>query len=927
MRQTAQALLHFGGVNLNRDARVLRPDQLALSKNAFPVIPGILGKRYGVAAQQIAILGTSNQYLPLSWGIPSPQTGFKYVAHMHKMDATPRQYLIASSFDNESSTISNGVRKDVGDSQSDYEPVKFVNYRGRCIALLPGTEGYWVLEPKPAGGYEWIKNTFAPDPTVFTEGGTPVTQMTPVAPRNAAQYKQRMVWGNFGPGMGNWICFADKFTSYTMQPLLGYSLMARIGTDVLSLNGRHVEVGALEGEEIVAMQEVTLGAVGSALESVLMLLTAESCAFISGEILQTNESAPAATDPKGLFGSYAEHRVNYKCGCVGQQTLVKTPYGWVWAGPDDVWLLSGNTPIRIGTNIRPALLACPVNSRKYWSAAYADGVYVLQLVTANAQRSDGASGDLTSYLHEYWYLDLRNGVPDRAESAQWYGPMQVLNENGSTIQYGPLLSNVDSDGEQVLGLALNTDGRNLSIVNFLSNSDALDTIQPGVVSGLEWTASTQYGVKDTVRVPMTQANAGATGRLHTCITQALLTSGSSLTIGNFYYGVSSLARGKVRAKSGNTVMLTDITGAPFIVGEAIHDDTTGLPTGLTVAAELTNGTSGTLPSWSTSNGGETIDGTILWQEITGSDVAALGIQLLQRQNAEYQADVRYRDNLLNDTSHEKLVRRVDVNVAAQSQVNLSATALLDQGNAPKSLGTISFGGESLQGDVDEIGGIIGGLKSRAKTFRPVETNLVQCRSAQIKINDETSFVIDDTNNRFLVGFSTGADPPTNYVQVSIANGNYADINAIFTAIVSALNAVAGSVWTAAGLTAGANPWTHNTQYGVTHPYFSRIRMTVSSIGAIAFGKIITDDQDATVAAGTILNDLTGTTAYLSRCKKLSALLGFYTQATYSYPASNIFLFDGTEIVHNKNSKRFDISSANVVVQPKTAVPFKAKNRS
>lgn len=929
MKSVAQQLHMIGGVNLNRDPRMIRPDQVAYAKNAFPVISGILGKRNGFGATNIGMFATGSRAIFVnSWATVPQGTGFLYVADVHVgavAENNRSRVLIATDFNKVAAAPLGGTYTSIGQLQTEYEPTKFLQYRGLVIAIVPGFEGYYVLQPLAAGGYSWIKNTFKFDPATV---GVQNSQAIPVTPRNAAVYKQRIAWGNFGAGKGNWIAMADKATSTVMQPLFGHSLMSLVGSDVLSLNGRHIEIGALEGEDITAMQEVTLGAVGTALESVLLVLTERSCVLVSGEILQTNDSG--ATDPNGLFGTYKEHRINYECGCVSQDTLVKTPYGWIWAAGDDVWMLRGNFPERIGTNIKPALLNCPQMAKRHWAAAYANGIYVLQLVTQTQAVTD-FNQDITAYQHEYWYLDLREGPPESALDARWFGPMVNPLDANSNVCFSKVLSVKDrGGGERILvpGLILDTapaGHRDLVIYDVL-NGGSKDDLLPATVTAPEWQANTEYRVGDIVRPPVNAATAGRNGFMHVCTTAyrtlQFIAQAADFTNGETVRGLTSGATGLIVSQTDNgtdgTLILTSVT-REFIAGEGLADTLGG--DGVAVAASQP-GTSGALdPTWATSSGGATTDNLLVWTEIRGVN-EALGIRVeTGRAVGHFTTDIRAVDYLLNDNTHEKLVRRVDVNVAASNKMNLSVAALLDQSNVSKSLGTNHFGGEDLQGDFGLIGSAIGGVKSRAKAFRPAETILVQCRTAQIKISDETSFVIDDTNDRFIVGFD-GAQ----YIQVQLTRGNYTDIDAVLTELVAKLNAASASLATL-GLTVGADPWSYVSAYSAAHPYFTRLRLTTSSVGLIVFGAIAVGEANATVAAGTFANDLTETTAYYTQSKRLAAMLGIYVDNAVSYPNANVFDFEGSQIAHKYNSRRFDIASAFVIVQPKTAIPFKGRNRS
>jgi hypothetical protein len=953
-----------GGVNLNKDPRTIVPGQLALSKNAFPVIPGILGKRNGFRAFQVAMRSNGSRIAFInSWALAPASTGFLYVADVHmgaSSAANRMRFLVATDFNNVAIPLSTETFVNLNGLQTDYEPTKFVNYRGQIIAIVPGIEGYYTLLQKPDSTWVWVKNSFKFNPASVT---VQHSQNIPVTPYTGCQYKQRMVYGNFGPGRGNWIIFADRATATIMSPLEGYALSGLVGTDVLSLNSRHIEVGAIDGEDINVMQEITLGAVGSAVESVLMLLTNRTCMLISGEILQTIDTG--ATDPNGLYGTYKEHRVNYEAGCVATDTLVKTPYGWIWAGPDDVWILRGNYPERIGTNIRPALLACPAAHRKHWSAAYADGKYVLQLVTQSTVTSDFYT-NITTYLHEYWYLDMEDGAPESAQSAQWYGPMVNALDTNVNVVYSKLLSTKDRDGtERILvpGQIIDTAPlahRNVVLYDVLGNASK-DDLLSGTVTASEWQPSTAYRPGDIIR-PRTNSitRLDKSGYLHVCIanhrTLDFYAQGANFTVGQLLTGASSRATGTIVSQVDNgatgTLVLEGVVGE-FIANEVI-DDTAG-GAALATAPSSAGLTGSSEPDWAVTSGGFTTDGNVRWLEIRGAPVTS-GVRLeTGRAIGEFQADIRTRDDLLDDNTHEKLVRRLDVNIAAQGKVNIAASVLMDQGATSKALGAATFGAEDLHLGFGTLSAGVGGLKSVAKALRPTETQLIQCRQAQFKIQDSNGYVIDDSNDYLLLAamLDDGGSliVANRILQVKLTQGVYADMDALLTHIVAKLNELYGDFFSVWGATVGATPFSFSSAYAGVHPYMTRIQITYTSLAGIAaigfnFGSNDVVDASTTLFVG----DFYGT-AYTARCKKLLSMLGYDTDAgmtadggAYAIAGAisptptdeGIVMFavsssplnlDGIQVVHKYNSTRFDISSATAIIQPKGAAPLQNRGRS
>ena len=887
MRPVSQKIVLIGGVNLNRSPKAIRPHQAALTKNMFPVVPGILSKRNGVQSIRPAFVPgfTLN---PLSWALAPAITGFQYLAHFHRfiaLDAEPISLLAATDLDNETATITKGSTVTVGLAQSEYAPVRFINYRNLCFAVVPGEEGFYVFGPRYVGGkpqpdYVWTKASFQFDPTIVAIQNS---QAIPVQPRTGAQYKQRMVWCNFGPGMGSWIIMADKATTTVLVAPTLTPVGAIVGTDVLSYNGRHIEVGALEGEDIVCAQEVSLSAMGSQIETVLMLMSTKTCVFISGEILQTNDSG--ATDPNGLFGTYRENRINYECGCVSQNTLAKTPYGWIWAGPDDIWILNGNLPVRIGTNIRPALLNCPATSRTQWSAAYADGIYMLQLVTQNTTTDGGQNTEITSYLHQYWLLDLRDGLPNSAEDARWFGPMELAAEDADNLVFGHLLSFKDNDGTQHIYCLAKYGIIGTYLIDMLGSVASIgqDVIISGATSAPLWQSNYYYATGDIVRALGTAAQPNRTGRIYV------------------------------------------MTG-------------TGGYSGLTE------------PTWPLTDGGSVADSGALWTEMLDTAVQALGIALQQRQDTEYQVDFRSRDSALDESVHEKLLRRVDVNISAPNKMQIAASAILNQGSEAKSLETNTFGNVSPELGVDVLPVAIGGVKSVSRTFRPEETELIQARQLQLKLQDNNSYIIDEQNDYFNLAFwidDSGDLILIGFLQVQLTRGAYASINDLLTHIVARLNAnkaLISNIPSIGGISLGATPFSYSDAYASSSPYFTRIALAYTSMGSVVVVSPVFDVEPYTGGQLSIVGD-SSTVLYLDRAKRLGTLLGFDTTrntydaatltnfsllnnptAEWATVASSPLHIDGSAIVQKKNSTRFDISEAVMIIQPKVAFPLVNKDR-
>ncbi len=209
MQPKAQRIFVPGGVNLNRDARMIRRDQLALSKNAWPVIPGILGKRNGVQGVGRAIrvpspTSLTNRYFPMSWALMPPINGYKYATHFHKDvygGAGPSNFLVASSLDNETEVFPQGKVQTLNSWNTEYEPTRFVTYRNWLFAIVPGVEGFYVFAPQIVGAgvsqnYVWTKASFLFPPDTVN------VQNSQLVPATRVRVQAAHGLGQLRPGHG-----------------------------------------------------------------------------------------------------------------------------------------------------------------------------------------------------------------------------------------------------------------------------------------------------------------------------------------------------------------------------------------------------------------------------------------------------------------------------------------------------------------------------------------------------------------------------------------------------------------------------------------------------------------------------------------------------------------------------------------------------
>ncbi len=382
----------LGGVNLFHDPRALQPNQLTRAKNVFPTKTGRLSKRKAAQyAEQIFTRNLATLDRTLVNFIFNPST------------TGPRYCSVDIYNDGTLLEMSNGVSTvNIASSPAtDRRPFmltfdkKIYCLQGNDPASWPSTVPWYPL---------WYQDTESDVHTTTITGLAYATSQTILrAPRVACIYKGRMVYGNFGPGYENFLTWADD------------TGVDQVGADFLSPNAPSVNLPAAVGDRIVAMAEVTQTAVANPTTSVLLVLCERSTFIIEGEPLLTTETPD--TQGKGYSGDLVINQMSEPAGCVSAETLVRTPYGLIWAGPDDVWgFPSGQLPRRIGTYIRPALTVCPAFNKWRWFAAYHDGAYRLAI------HAEGQDPGNTVPMSDQWWLDLKNGIPESYDQASWWGP-------------------------------------------------------------------------------------------------------------------------------------------------------------------------------------------------------------------------------------------------------------------------------------------------------------------------------------------------------------------------------------------------------------------------------------------------------------------------------------------------------------------------
>lgn len=364
-------------------------DQEAVTlKNLYPPESGQLATRPVTA---FASGFTTSGGYPLACQFLPVNAPADFAAIVRKMGATAvntlfNAYVRTAGFGAPVATADFGVPTPYG--------AAMIAYLGKVYAFggYGSNANGKVLQRTLGGGVEIVDFAFS------TAGNTALR------PHLVGNYRERFVYMNFGPDWESAFLLADPF-----EP-------AVITADALAAKGSYGLVNPDDGDRITAGVEVTQTGATDAVSSFLILKE------WSGFMLTGEPPFSDGTGPDNL----QVLKLPVNCGCASQATVCRTPFGLIWAGPDDVWVFpEGQLPYRIGTKIRPVLQASPANVRYRWHAAFDQGFYKLALFSA------GQGPDDDSPCGEQWWLDMRQGLPAASpeawRSARWYGPQVFIN--------------------------------------------------------------------------------------------------------------------------------------------------------------------------------------------------------------------------------------------------------------------------------------------------------------------------------------------------------------------------------------------------------------------------------------------------------------------------------------------------------------------
>jgi len=397
------------GVNLLTDPLRLGMDEAVALKNLYPTLAGKLAKRKGCAYDSWvpdSFFGFNPQNLvPTNFEVPAFSKGALVTSLVH--DTTGQTYVVINN-SNLSPAYTcinfpgNNARPPMcsfgryvlisagrglgGEPYNTFGCIWVVYYdvdNGR-LAFLPGHSSG---TPRPAGPVFRDKNGKNYAPSVM------------------APYRGRMVYAGFEPPFEDVLVFSDTGTYDRIETGPDYNLI------VLDDSARTLTIAGLKGQKITALIDTAVSGVAGPAQTQLVILTEHTCFVMSDEPTLTTEVV-------GRLPTFV--KIQYECGCVSQNTVARTPAGLLWASWNDVWAMDyGGIPRRVGTKIRPALLGAAAGNRHLWHAVYdhETGSYRLA-ITGQAQDLEA----IKNPLPHQWWLDVRNGLPQSAADAAWFGP-------------------------------------------------------------------------------------------------------------------------------------------------------------------------------------------------------------------------------------------------------------------------------------------------------------------------------------------------------------------------------------------------------------------------------------------------------------------------------------------------------------------------
>lgn len=845
-----------GGVNQLEDPQAIKDNQVVESVNSYPTLNGTLDKREPVQAAGSVVDDGVLAIKPVTLFVPDKVLGIDFILHGCYNSVAQGEFISAIQ-------LNATVKRLVPDGKSVFfnlannslaGPVKFVNYKSRVIAVVEGVEGFYQLGIKPDGTLYWTHVSFVWPATTAGVVAAQV-QSTLVKPSCVAVYRGRLVFS-----YKNWLIFGDRDAETGWENVDSAPTWARVGDDVLSVNGRHLDLAAIQGEDIIAMKEISLSATGNPMESALLVRTNRSTVICTGAPAQTTDSE--FDTAAGYIGDFQASKVNFDCGIVGKNAECSTPYGIVWAADDEVWLMNGNAPVAIGTAIRPILRNTPPNLRSYWSMAYANGFVFLAIATE-------ASSTERDLRIQHWRLDLRK-MQDAGPC--WFGPQDY-----------ETLPDTAAAGD------LNGTGMACSIVSkkFAGENDLVY----GAVQARGITTATK---PTTFIVTFNQGQGGDDTPFFQALTARVWSAADNAA--GTVIPLGDLVRPSIFKANGRLYVATAVT--------------TGIPS----AAE---------PVWPVVNGGTVVDGGVSWTEIVNDTYFnRLPSYYGSDYNRKFLMSVRFKDLHFNQPNRDKLVRRGDLNAYSSHKSLVQLQMIMNQGAWSRYLGPSPIGGQSRANNdlgllILDSSQLAYEYQSRAlfpsvATYNENDTasvaagGVIRGQSIQPLFTDDDGILIDSSNDyvTFCTYLSTKPETLSEAATVQLTHGRYANVDAVLTELANKMNVAMANFTQGLAFTWNANPWSYDSAFVTHYPYMTTITFAFTArrtsggnpyMVAFVFGD--TSEDMTTLLNGTV-------NAYPKRTKRLLSMLGYDTTNAHRNAAGLAVVFatgEGVQLASEQQS--------------------------
>jgi hypothetical protein len=789
----------LGGVNLWADPTQIRDDQLAYAKNLMPVEPGVVGTRPAMKwARSVLLNPLLAPYIPVRAAFSPVGPNFAIILHVNG------QTLLVGIDENNTNSLV------LGTSDAPI-PASLVQWDGDTYAFTGQSPGARLAFAVNAAGYVLEALNFGTGNGDFK-------------PTGAAVIRDRFAYWGFEAGDGGRsVLFADR----------GFPL--QIGSSAVA-SGRALPVAGISQTPITHCAEINTQSTGSPNQSVVAVWTRDNMWMLLGEPGETGDGLT----PESILGTLQQNLLPVAAGCVSGATVVQTPYGTLWTGPDDVWFMPfGSLPIRVGTNIRPALEATPPAVQWKWHAEYdsSKGHYRLALFGPGTGPTEFSGCD------HHWILDLSQGPPRNADEARWFGPQEYkqsvsdsrfngthcllrdIGANGDRSLYGMSWASESVGGGSVSGLFL----------TLLDADDSIDTVAP-MLDRVPRAAASEYFLGDEI-VPYDEA-AGETRPYVWTVT---------------------------------TAGITDAGASPLFNDGSISTR---------------------------------VDGGVTWdpKETAGLSPAVMFIPRSWYPEANgIRAELLTKEYALGDPMVDKLIDGSELGYWTDKTNRLSYRFLTD----------VSERTRVIQAPADQLG--IAGFENIVNPKPPVirgqriwKTRLLPAtgsrrsvaKTIQLRIVQDNVFIVDDSNDRIVVGESSGAPGVA-----QVARGEYTYL-ALLEAVASALENFFGAGWSFVTPTIGLGSLEGLAVTGSTNDfqiYFQRVGPVTSAV---------TDDD-------------------LQKCARLFQLFGFDPNnapdwgtgigsgfITIQGDTTEPFTFTfGRVSTYKLNSSRIQLSGLNVRVRP------------